>query len=222
MLKPRDVVDLEWYFTTLPVFSEGLVVASVGHIESSLGAQLERAAVYHTDSDGDVIPSIGGGADVLHEGEDGRLTMRHSPWPYMYVKKEAPQASGSAVHLTGAPLHPETDPNVVESFDRRSRLRFRLQQMPRELFRAMEALYGERGFSWANHSKGRVWVLIPLTTIGEREWKASSTPVDPWLHDLAKRSGLTWLDGAINQAERMQRQAVQAWQKTKARRDDDD
>lgn len=233
MLSHHDVADLEWYFgltfaEAAPSLSEGGTLFG-GHVPSPLGAQLERAALFHTDSDGDTVPPAGS-AEVLEEAEDGTLSRRWSAWPHMYVKKVAPAVSVPTVGaLASESADPDEDDRRRHLNERRSRIASRLGQLEGDDYTALRGLYGERGLYWANREEAgqrrhRVWVLLPLTRLGRRELDKSGLDANTWLHALADPRGLRpkWLDAAVDQAERLERRATAAYAKTRTRRADDD
>lgn len=233
MIPHGDVSDLEWFFNGADHEdnrSEGLGGLAVG--TASLGEQLERAAIFHRDSTGEVIPPSGGVHEVLHEDEEGRLHMLPTAWPWMYVKKPAPAVPSALAPAPGTATERAPDRSQVaaqhqrqaERIDRRTRLRARLARVSSTTYDALRALYGARGLLWANDqpdpkarrpARGRAWVLLPLTPRGQREREAAgSPPVDPWLRELSERSP-PWLDVALTQAERLHRDAARDWLKAR-------
>lgn len=238
MLSHRDVADLEWYFAdrvennSAPSIEEGSVSLDLfGGVPSGLGAQLDRAALFHRDSADERIPPAGG-AEVLCEDSDGQLSRRWSAWPYMYVKKEQPSASGASPGVSFASESAETDKEADRRRARdarRQRLSARLGQLDSADFTALRGLYGGRGLYWANWTEAgqrrhRVWVLLPLTPLGKRELERSGQDANTWLHELANPRSLkpAWLDAAVDQAERLERRACAAWTKTRPRRTPED
>lgn len=234
MLSHHDVADLEWYFGLTfagsgPSLSEGGASLLSCGTPSPLGAQLEKAALFHTDSAGDTVPAPGS-ATVLEEAEDGTLSRRWSAWPHMYVKKAAPAVSAPTVGaLASESTDPDEDDRRRHLNERRARIASRLGQLEGDDYTTLRWLYGERGLYWANHVEAnqrrhRVWVLLPLTRLGKRELERSGLDANTWLHQLAdpKRLRPAWLDAAVDQAERLERHATAAYAKTRARRTDDD
>lgn len=210
-MSPQDAQDLESYFGPAGGFGR-----------STLGPQLDRAEQLYRDSRGDVV-DVRRILTIQRElagstPEAPRFAEILSPWPYQYVRREAP---------TGAGVEPEDRDDELRLAARVSR---RLSQLGPQDRGALELLYGDTGCRWERQERrdgrrwGRVWALVPGTKPARAALarddaarielgrpRAQLRPAERLavLADVRPRPG--WVDGALDLAEKERRAAEQAW-----------
>lgn len=195
MLHPADVAALERFF--------GPDQSLLG--KSTMGAQLDRAQVAHTDSAGEVIVPRRYDS-VVHQRADGSLFECLTAWPVMLVKREvAPSA---------------------EIEDRDEQLRNlasvgrRLERLPAAVLQVLELLYGDHGTRWHQLPQGRIWAVTPVTIAGRRALDKAKRPGDE-LQPTERLAMLAagkprpvWVETMLDQAEWLQHEADRWWRWT--------
>jgi hypothetical protein len=96
----------------------------------------------------------------------------------------------------------------------------RLGRLSQEAWTTLATLYGPPGRFWLQRPQGRRWALLAHTRAGAAQLVQLPDPHEArWLLEVAHHSPRpAWLSTALTQAERLEAQAVTAWNQTREAR----